>query len=182
MMLMTFRECLEKVGSEYAMKKAIAEGALYRVEKGIYSDDAERVREEEILQKKYPSAVLTLRSAFMYHSYSDFIPERYELATDSKSARIADGRVVQYYMPEGTLKIGEMELVYDGMKIRTYDLERLLIELVRYRTKLPYDYYKEVVGNYRNNINALYPAKLDDYLEHFPRRDAIERVIDMEVF
>ena len=181
-MLMTFRECLNRVGSEYAMNKAIAEGSLFRIEKGIYSDSEGRVREEEILQKKYPSAVMTLRSAFMYHSYSDFIPDKYELATDSKSARIADGRVVQYYMPEGTLGIGLMELAYDGMTIRTYDLERLLIELVRFRTKLPYDYYKEVIGNYRNNIRALYPARLDDYLEHFPRRDALARVIDMEVF
>ena len=104
------------------MNKAIAEGTLFRIEKGIYSDSEGRVREEEILQKKYPSAVMTLRSAFMYHSYSDFIPDKYELATDSKSARIADGRVVQYYMPEGTLGIGLMELAYDGMTIRTYDL------------------------------------------------------------
>lgn len=181
-MLMTFRECLQKLGSEYAMKKAIAGGELFRLEKGIYSDSHGRVSEEEILQKKYPSAIVTLKSAFMYYSYSDFIPDKYELATDCKSARIADSRVTQYYMPEGTLEIGKTELDYDGIKIRTYDLERLLIELVRYQTKLPYDYYKEVVGNYRNNINKIYPAKLDDYLEHFPRREAIERAIEKEVF
>lgn len=181
-MLMTFKECLDKMGTEYAMKKAIAEGSLFRMEKGIYSDSHDRVSEEEIIQKKYPCAVVTLKSAFMYYSYSDFIPDKYDLATDAKSARIADRRVLQYYMPEGTLEIGKTELDYDGIKIRTYDLERLLIELVRYQTKLPYDYYKEVIGNYRNNVNKLYPAKLDDYLEHFPRRDAIERAIEREVF
>ena len=164
------------------MKKAIAEGVLFRIEKGIYSDSTNRVSEEEILQKKYPSAIVTLKSAFLYYSYSDSIPDKYDLATDSKSAKISDDRVMQYYMPEGTLEIGKTELDYDGIKIRTYDLERLLIELVRYQTKLPYDYYKEVVANYRNNVNKLYPAKLDDYLEHFPRRNAIERVIEKEVF
>lgn len=181
-MLMTFGECLTKMGTEYAMKKAIAGGELFRIEKGIYSDSSDRVSEEEILQKKYPSAIVTLKSAFMYYSYSDFIPDKYDLATDAKAARIVDGRVVQYYMPEGTLDIGKTELDYEGIKIRTYDLERLLIELVRYQTKLPYDYYKEVVASYRNNVDKLYPAKIDDYLEHFPRRAAIERAIEKEVF
>ena len=181
-MLMTFGECLTKMGTEYAMKKAIAGGELFRIEKGIYSDSSDRVSEEEILQKKYPYAIVTLKSAFMYYSYSDFIPDKYDLATDAKAARIVDGRVVQYYMPEGTLDIGKTELDYEGIKIRTYDLERLLIELVRYQTKLPYDYYKEVVASYRNNVDKLYPAKIDDYLEHFPRRAAIERAIEKEVF
>ena len=181
-MLMTFGECRERFGTEYAMKKAIAEGTLFRIEKGIYSDSSSRVCDEEIIQKKYPLAIVTLRSAFMYYSYSDTIPDKYDLATGSKAARIVDGRVVQYYMPDGTLEIGKTELDYEGVRIRTYDLERLLIELVRFQTKLPYDYYKEVIGNYRNNLDKLYPARLDDYLEHFPRRGAIERAIEKEVF
>ena len=58
----------------------------------------------------------------------------------------------------------------------------MLIELMRHRNKLPYDYYKEVLGNYRNSLNRLYPAKLDDYLVAFPKRDAISRFLDLEVF
>ena len=75
-----------------------------------------------------------------------------------------------------------MEMEYAGAKIVVYDLERMLIELMRYRGKLPYDYYKEVVGSFRSNMDRLYPAKVDEYLELFPRREAISRQLDLEVF
>lgn len=181
-MLFNFRECLERFGSEYALAKAVEAGEIRRIEKGIYADDKGLVQEEEIILKKYPNAVMTLQSAFLYHSFSDAVPDFYSLATGPKAAAIADPRVKQYYMPEGTLEIGRITLDYDGMRIVTYDLERLLIELMRFRSKLPFDYYKEVVKNYRENIDRLYPAKLDDYLVAFPRREAIESAIDKEVF
>ena len=88
----------------------------------------------------------------------------------------------QYFVPAGTLDIGKMELETAGGKIVVYDLERMLIELMRYKNKLSYDYYKEVLGNYRANLDRLYPAKLDDYLVAFPKRGAISRYLDQEVF
>jgi len=181
-MLLNFKECLERFGSEYALAKAIAAGEVRRIEKGIYTIGKGHVPEEEIILKKYPEAVLTLQSAFLYHSFSDTVPDCYSLATGPKSAAIVDPRVKQYYMPKGTLELGKMVLDYDGIRIVTYDLERLLIELMRFRSKLPFDYYKEVVKSYRANVDRLYPAKLDDYLVAFPRRGAIEAAIDKEVF
>ena len=99
-----------------------------------------------------------------------------------RTTAISDKRVKQYFVPAGTLEIGRMEMDVAGVRIAVYDLERMLIELMRYRRKLPYDYYKEVLGNYRNSLDRLYPAKLDDYLAAFPKRDAISRFLDMEVF
>ena len=66
--------------------------------------------------------------------------------------------------------------------MRIYDKERLLIETVRFRTKLPDDQYREVIGNFREIREELYGAKMEDYLEKFPRRDLIFRTIRNEVF
>lgn len=181
-MLLNTQECLEKYGSYYAIKRAVASGRLRKLEIGIYSDENEYVPAEQIIRKKFPSAVFTMESAFFYHRLSDFVPETYSLATAARTTALADKRVKQYFVPAGTLEIGKMELVTVGGKIMVYDLERMLIELMRYRNKLPYDYYKEVLGNYRANLDRLYPAKLDDYLVAFPKRDAISRYLDQEVF
>lgn len=181
-MLLTYRECLSAYGSAYAIGKAVASGKLHKLEKGIYSDREVYVPEEAIIRTKYPNAVITLQSAFMYHGLSDTVPEQYALATGPKDAAISDPRIRQYYMPEGTLSVGKMEMEYGGAKIIVYDLERMLIELMRFRTKLSFDYYKEIVKNYRSNIDRLYPAKIDDYLAAFPKREAIESAIDKEVF
>ena len=38
-MLYSYEECKLKLGSDYQIKKAIADGNLYRREKGVYSDE-----------------------------------------------------------------------------------------------------------------------------------------------
>lgn len=49
------------------IKKLIKEGKLFKVEKGIYSDN-NNVNYLEVLIKKYPNAVFAMESAFyQYH-------------------------------------------------------------------------------------------------------------------
>ena len=181
-MLLNIHECLERYGSYYAISKEVAAGSLVKIERGIYSDSKECIPGEGIVHKKYPNAVFTMESAFLYHRLTDVVPDTYSIATPVRTTAIADKRVKQYFVPEGTLEIGKTEMEVAGVKIAVYDLERMLIELMRYRRKLPYDYYKEVLGNYRSNLDRLYPAKLDDYLAAFPKHDAISRFLDLEVF
>jgi len=181
-MILGIQECLERYGSYYAISKEVAAGRLAKIERGIYSDNEKYVPGEGIVQKKYPNAVFTMESAFLYHRLTDVVPDTYSLATPVRTTAISDKRVKQYFVPAGTLEIGRMEMDVAGVRIAVYDLERMLIELMRYRRKLPYDYYKEVLGNYRINLDRIYPAKLDDYLAAFPKRDAISRFLDLEVF
>lgn len=181
-MILSIQECLERYGSYYAISKEVASGRLVKIERGIYSDSNEYVPGEGIVQKKYPNAIFTLESAFLYHKLTDVVPDTYSLATPVRTTAISDRRIKQCFVPEGTIEIGKTEMDVAGVTIAVYDLERMLIELMRYRRKLPYDYYKEVLGNYRSNLNRLYPAKLDDYLAAFPKRDAISRFLDLEVF
>ena len=181
-MILNIQECLDRYGTYYAISKEVASGRLSKIERGIYSDSKEYVPGEGIVQKKYPNAVFTMESAFLYHRLSDMVPDTYSLATPVRTTAISDRRVKQYFVPEGTIEVGKTEMDVAGVRIAVYDLERMLIELMRYRRKLPYDYYKEVLGSYRSNLDRLYPAKLDDYLAAFPKHDAISRFIDLEVF
>ena len=40
--------------------------------------------------------------------------------------------------------------------------ERMLVELIRYKSKLPYDYYKEIVLNYRRILPTLDVQEIQD--------------------
>ena len=66
--------------------------------------------------------------------------------------------------------------------IRVYDKERMLIELIRNKNKLPYDYYKEIIGNYRNIISELDIEKIQDYAMIFPKSSLITKTLQAEVF
>ena len=135
----------------------------------------------ELLLKKYPAAVVTMLSAYYYYGLTDNVPDKIHVAVERDGTKIRDANVVEYFVPKGTGGIGVVNAELHGMELRIFDKERLLIETVRMRTKMPLDLYHEVVGNYRKEAAALYPAKMEDYLDSFPKRDVIFDVIKREV-
>ena len=180
-MINRLTECLEEYGSHYRIRELIREGKLFKIEPGIYSDSS-RYGTLEVLLTKYPRSVVTLDSAFHYYNLTDEIPTMFHLATDRDDGKIKDPRVKQSFVPTGTSSIGVTEIDYCGEKIRIYDKERLVIETVRHKTKMPLDLYHEVISNFRDIRHELYGAKIDDYLQSFPRRDVLFTIIRDEVF
>ena len=150
-MIMTYADCIEKWKTDYMIKKAIGNGELFQVEKGFYSDLPD-VSDLAVITKKYPNAIITLDSAFYYHGLTDVIPDEYYLATDKHSIALRDPRVRQIYIQSDILNDGVIIMKRRDAEFKIYDRERMLIELIRYKNKLPYDYYKEILGNYRNLI------------------------------
>lgn len=180
-MIKRLTECLEEYGSHYRIRELIREGKLFKIEPGIYSDSS-RYGTLEVLLTKYPRSVVTLDSAFHYYNLTDEIPTMFHLATDRDDGKIKDPRVKQSFVPTGTSSIGVTEIDYCGEKIRIYDKERLVIETVRHKTKMPLDLYHEVISNFRDIRHELYGAKIDNYLQSFPRRDVLFTIIRDEVF
>ena len=168
-------------GSHYQIKKLIEDGRLYKLEPGIYSDSIEH-RLVEIVQFKYPTSVVTLNSAYYYYDLADSVPEKLHLAMERRGTSIIDNRVIEHQVPVGTLELGAIKINLHGIPMRIYDRERLLIETIRNATKLPYDLYKEVIESFRNIKQELYPSKMTDYIEHLPRKNAILRAVEKEVF
>ena len=58
-------------------------------------------------------------------------------------------------MDDKYFDIGDTFIKHNNIKIRVYDNERMLIELVRNKKNIPYDMYKEIVNNYRKIIESL---------------------------
>lgn len=67
--------------------------------------------------------------------------------------------------------MGQIKMPYHNTEICIYNLERMLIELVRFRGKLPFDYYKEIIGSYRNRVETMDIVKAEDYAARFEHSD-----------
>lgn len=180
-MLLSYAECRKRFGSPYQIDKAVLGHSLVKMATGVYSDTGKE-SELEVLLFTYPKSVITLESAYFYYDLTDVIPDLYHLATPSNALPIRDPRIRQYYVPAEILNIGVTEIVSAGEKIRTYDLERLLIETARMKNRLPSDLYKEVILAFRAKGGSLSAEKIGDYLRNFPKRDRIEEIIYEEVF
>lgn len=179
-MLYSYKESIDKYGSKYLLKKAVESGEFYRQDDGIYSDER-YVSEDLVIAAKYPKAIYTLDSAFYHYGLTDVIPEKYYLATDRDAAKIGDKRVVQIFERRDLLTLGAITIEQDGCNINIYDKERLLVELLRHKSKLPFDYYKEVLLNYREIVDDLDIRLIQDYACEVPKSAKIMEALQLEV-
>lgn len=179
-MILTYKECIEQFGSDYMIKKEISEGNLFQKEKGLYSDK-ELCSELELIVAKYPRAIFTSESAYYYHGMTDVIPACYCLATQRGDTRIKDERVKQFFVNEELYNIGRQNITYQNTNIIIYSKERLLVDLVRFRSKLSLDYYKEIIGNYRRIVDELDFFSIEDYAGMLRYGKKIMDAIQLEV-
>ena len=178
-MLYYYSELLKSGLKRYEIEKKVKLKELYKITNGIYSNE-ERPHELEIIFKKIPNAVLTLNSAFFYYDLTDKIPEFYYVATRRDENKIDFREVKQVFMKKEYLNTGITSTIVDNINVPIYDKERMLIELIRYKTKLSYELYKEVVNNYRKIKNELDFIKVQRYLKIFDKPfilQAIEKEI-----
>lgn len=180
-MILSYDQCIEKYGSDYQIKKQLSGGGLFKLVPGFYSD-TKYVSELELITLRFPKAIFTMNSAFYYHSLTDVIPQKFFLATDKDAAKISDPQIVQVFVPEGIFKLGSQRINYEGTEINIYSKERMLIEAVRNKNKMPYDYYKEIIAHYRENIDELDIQTIQEYAEIFPRSRVITERLRSEVF
>ena len=179
-MLYSFNDCIKKYNNQYQIEKKVQEGKLYKIEKGIYSDQ-KQVSDLGIIAFKYPYAVFTMNSAFYYYGLTDVIPERFYLATNRNATKIHSNNIKQFFYYENILQVGITTIIYQNVKIQIYEKERMLIELIRNKNTLPFDYYKEIIESYRKIIYELDIEKIQEYILLFPKSDYIMNVIQLEV-
>ena len=181
-MIYTYKELLGKYKDDYNIKKTLENKEIYKLEKGIYSDKR-IVNPLLVYSKKYPNATITMDNAFYYYDLTDIIPDKICLATSSKSHTIDNVKIIQIYMKDNILNLGRtLVKLDDNNYIYMYDKERLLIELIRKRNKIPFDYYKEIISNYRDIAHELDMNKLEEYLDYFNNGNNLFAIIQREVF
>lgn len=98
-MVITYREALAELGSRYRVRKAVSEGTLHPVGRGMYSTN----RDEDalaVIAKRYPGGILTGQTALYAHGLVTAPPDRIDLATKRGGTKIRDAAVRQHFIPE----------------------------------------------------------------------------------
>ena len=85
-------------------------------------------------------------------------------------------------MKDELYNLGKTQIEYEGIKINIHDKERMLIDLARNKNQIGYDLYKEIISNYRKQVNSLDTQKIEEYLQYFTNGDKIFEIIQDEVF
>ncbi len=180
-MLYTGKEILKKYGTRYNLAKALVKKEVFKIKRGIYSDK-DLVNPVVAVAKKYPNSIITMDSAFYYYDLTDVIPNKTYIATSRNSNIIKDNKVDQTWVPKEKLNAGKEEIIIDGEKVKIYNKERLLVELIRKRNQIPFDYYKEIILNYRKIVDDLDMYKIEEYLSLYKNGTNLANALMREVF
>lgn len=180
-MLYSYNDLLIKYGSRYNIRKALDNKEIYKLEHDIYSDKA-IVNPLILYSRKYPYAVITMDSAFYYYDLTDVIPNKVHLATPRKCRTIKNEKIVQIFTDKSILDVGKTIVKINNEDVYMYDRERLLVELIRKRKQIPFDYYKELISNYREIVDELDMQKIEYYLSLFKNDLILSEALQREVF
>ena len=178
-MVYTWEEIVNREGSIPQAYKSVDEKKYKKVAHGVYVDDFEHISELEQLFVRYPRATLTMQSAFDYYGLSDYIPDKYYLATPYNAHPIDNQKVAQSYINESSMEVGRVKLKTKYGHIYVFDKERMLIELFRLKAKLPHPYFIEIISSYRSlkADEAISLRKVSEYCKKLSRGERILREI-----
>ena len=180
-MIYTYKELNNKYNTDYNIKKAIEKREVYKLEKGLYSDK-EYVNPLVLYSKKYPKAIITMDSAFYFYDLTDVIPQKVYLATDSHARKIESENIVQLFVDGKILNEGKVTEKIEDEYVNIYDKERLLVELIRKRNQISFDYYKELISSYRESSDKLDMYKIEKYLALYKNEVNLSNALLREVF
>lgn len=102
------------------------------------------------VSKIIPSGVLCLKSALAYHGLTTYNPWQYEVAIErSGKVNLPSYPPIKVIFFTKTLyEMGVMEVDIEGHKVKVYDLEKTICDVVRYRNKIGIEMMKEGLHEY----------------------------------
>lgn len=180
-MIYSSKEVLKRYKTRYNLSKAIKNKEIFKLDHGIYSD-MELVNPVIIASKKYSNAIITMDSAFYYYDLTDVIPNKTFIATNRNSNTIKNKNIVQVWVSKEKLNQGKETVLIDGEEVNMYNKERILVELIRKRNQISFDYYKEIISNYRKIANELDMYKIEEYIALYKNECNLGNVLLREVF
>ena len=121
-------------------------------------------------------------SAFYHYNLTDVIPNKIYLATPRNARVIKNEQIEQIFMDKSILNVGKSVVKINNENVYMYDRERLLIELIRKRKQIPFDYYKEIIANYREIVDELDIHKIEQYLSLYKNDLNLSEALQREVF
>ncbi|HCX63842.1 MAG TPA: hypothetical protein DHN33_01345 [Eubacteriaceae bacterium] len=162
---------LKELGlSSRQIKKLLQEGEISKIKQGYYELVDEVNSEEVIIARLFPEAVIFLESALLHYQYTDRIPTAWQIAVDRDSEKsqynIEYPLVEPYYQEPKYLSVGVTTFEVHGVKVKIFDRDRTMCDIMRYEKKLEKEVFTNAVMRYnkdpQKNIRRLF-----EYAEMF---------------
>ena len=150
--------------SSRQIKRLIEDNIIVRIKHGFYELTNYVPREEVIISRLFPEAVIFLESAMIEYGFTDSIPAAWQIAVNKDSNKKQYGIdypfIEPYYLEPKFIEIGINIVEIDRVKVRIYDRDRTICDTLRYEKKLEEEVFTNAIKNYikdpKKNVRNLY--------------------------
>lgn len=164
--IMTTAELLEARLYYADIKQLLDAGLIERIKRGHYHW-IEDCGESEVvmINHLFPDAVLCMETALFYYGYSDRNPAEWNFAIDrnvSKQRTKIDYPFIKVYRVESELvTLGETEGQIDFQKVRIYDRDRTICDVLRNMNKMDKEIFNKAIQGYVKDMKKNIPNLME---------------------
>ena len=177
-MLYNHKELKEMGLSNYQIEKKVEQKELYKLQKGLYATELEHLDLAKVI-KRHPNVIVTLESACYCYGLIKKEPEKVVVATIQNARKIKEDYVRQIFMTTAVFSFGMRKITYRGIVLQIYDLERLLVEVIRNSHSMPDEIYQEILSGYKSIVKLLNKQKLNQYISLFKDKKIKQRILEI---
>lgn len=150
--------------SSRKINKLMEEGIISRIKHGFYELTDYIPKEEVIIARLFPEAVIFLESAMLHYGYTDRIPSAWQIAVDKNSQKtkydIEYPLIEPFYLEPKFIDIGIDIIQVDGVEVKIYDRDRTICDVLRYEKKLEEEVFTNAIKRYvedsKKNVRKLF--------------------------
>jgi len=166
--------------SSRQIKKLLDEEIIFKIKNGYYEISGFIPRDEIVIARIFPNAVIFLESALMHYEYTDRIPLAWQIAVNKNSEKsqykLGNFFVEPYYLEPKFIEVGVNSTQIQGIAIKIYDRERTICDVLRYENKMEKEVFSNAIQRYikdhKKNIRKLF-----EYAEIFNIKNKVQTYI-----
>src|SRR6056297_43020 len=134
------------------IQRLLDEQIIEKIKHGYYILYNSFPREEVIIARMFPDAVIYLESALFYYEYTDRVPNSWQITVNKhsypKQYNISYMKIKPYFIKEDYRKIGINNILIDNVEVKIYDKNKTICDVLRYENKVDNELFTSAIKNY----------------------------------
>lgn len=135
------------------IQRMLNEGLIEKIKRGYYHWIESYGKDEiVIINRLFPDGVLCMDTALFYYKYSDRNPAEWHITIDKNTSRqrtqIEYPLIKAYRVESELLTLGEANGEIDSQKVRIYDRDRTICDVLRNMNKMDKEIFNKAIQGY----------------------------------
>jgi len=135
------------------IQRMLNEGLIEKIKRGYYHWIESYGKDEiVIINRLFPDGVLCMDTALFYYKYSDRTPAEWHITIDKNTSRqrtqVEHPLIKAYRVESELLTLGEANGEIDSQKVRIYDRDRTICDVLRNMNKMDKEIFSKAIQGY----------------------------------